>query len=374
MTLNRRKFLNQTLSAAYVLGLGSVLSACGGLVRKDLPELLTSIPASPLLDAKRLQILAYASLAPSGHNTQPWQVRSVSSNEWVIGADPQRRLPAVDPNNREVMLSLGAFAENLYLAAGALGFNAEMEVIAQSTFDEDILRVRLAEGNHTGYPLDVLEKRMTVKKGYQDRELSTEDFKALAMPLDGRLHYFPRGTDHARCIEEGSVENFRRQTLRDDAQEETVRWMRLGSAEAKRHRDGLTTAGMEITGFMGWVVRNFLSPKDFLKPSYREQSVEHTAKLAARGGGWLIITGNGNSPADLIETGRRFERMALLARKLNIAIHPMTQWLEEKGGRETVESNHSPDMIPQFVLRVGYLKKYPEPVSLRRPVKWFLKA
>jgi len=29
-------------------------------------------------------------------------------------------------------------------------------------------------------------------------------------------------------------------------------------------------------------------------------------------------------------------------------------------------------MIPQFLLRVGYLKRYPEPVSLRRPVNWFV--
>ena len=66
--------------------------------------------------------------------------------------------------------------------------------------------------------------------------------------------------------------------------------------------------------------------------------------------------------------------MALLARERNIAIHPMTQILEEKTGVNQLAANHQASMIPQFVLRVGYLKRYPEPVSLRRPVRWFVQS
>jgi len=77
---------------------------------------------------------------------------------------------------------------------------------------------------------------------------------------------------------------------------------------------------------------------------------------------------------DLIETGRRFERMALLAREHNIAIHPMTQYLEEESGVNQIAANHQASMVPQFLLRVGYLKRYPEPVSLRRPVSWFVRS
>ena len=38
------------------------------------------------LDAVRTAILYYASLAPSGHNTQPWVVKIRSPNDWIIGA------------------------------------------------------------------------------------------------------------------------------------------------------------------------------------------------------------------------------------------------------------------------------------------------
>ena len=65
--------------------------------------------------------------------------------------------------------------------------------------------------------------------------------------------------------------------------------------------------------------------------------------------------------------------MSLLACERNIAIQPMTQYLEEAAGLNQIAATHREDMIPQFILRVGYLKRYPEPVSLRRPVSWFVK-
>jgi hypothetical protein len=75
-----------------------------------------------------VEVLYYASLAPSGHNAQPWYVKVVNEKTCIIGLDPLRRLPAVDPNNRESLLSIGAFAESLSLAAGAKGYDTDMEV------------------------------------------------------------------------------------------------------------------------------------------------------------------------------------------------------------------------------------------------------
>ena len=66
--------------------------------------------------------------------------------------------------------------------------------------------------------------------------------------------------------------------------------------------------------------------------------------------------------------------MALMARERKMAIQPMTQNLEEKDGMQRIAANHAASVIPQFILRVGYLKDYPDPVSLRRPVSWFVRS
>jgi len=46
----------------------------------------------------------------------------------------------------------------------------------------------------------------------------------------------------------------------------------------------------------------------------------------------------------------------------------MTQYLEEESGLQQIAAEHERHVIPHFVLRIGYMNAYPEPVSLRRPV------
>ncbi len=52
----------------------------------------------------------------------------------------------------------------------------------------------------------------------------------------------------------------------------------------------------------------------------------------------------------------------------------MTQMLEESSTQQMLNQAIGISENIQFILRVGYLKDYPQPVSLRRPVEWFMKA
>lgn len=371
MGLDRREFIKCTAAAGVCLGLGAVMPARAEGRLRDPADMSGAGGVIRALDSTRRSILYHAALAPSGHNSQPWRVRVESADQWVIEADPERRLPAVDQENRELLLSLGAFAENLLLAAGASGYAGETQVIAKNRTDREVLLVRLHKDRATSYPVRRLAARMTAKQGYRSDEIKPADIEAFRRETGGGLFYFPKGSDHAECIREAAVTCFRIQTGRDEAQQEFVRWLRLKDGDVDRQRDGLTVKGMGIDGVKGWFLRHFVRPEDFMKPRYRQQSIESVVRSAKEGGGWLVITSHDHEVTDLIEAGRRFERMALLARDLGIGLHPMTQILEEKQGLEQVSSHHGGGMIPQFVLRVGYLERYPEPVSPRRPVGWF---
>jgi len=370
--MDRRRILKLGLAGAGLALLPAAAGGCRGLKRSDL-EKAAGLPETKAgLDGRRMEILELASLAPSGHNAQPWAIRIVSPDEWLILADPGRRLPEVDPDNRELLLSLGAFTENLVLAAGALGLSARVEVLARTGQEETVARVRLAEGRPSGYPLSRLKGRRTVRNGLKPDELRPADLARLEACLPGNLFYFPRSSAHARCLQEGTVEAFRRQTERDPAQAELARWLRLDNASAVARRDGLTVESMELTGLKALYVRLFLGPADALKPGFRKAGLEAAARQAGEGGGWLVVTGEGSTPEDLLATGRGFERMALLTRELGLALHPMTQMLEEDWGRQEIKTHHPRELNPQFILRVGYLESYPPPVSLRRPVGWFV--
>ncbi len=89
------------------------------------------------------KILKYASLAPSSHNCQPWEVQMLAENQLLVRVDPARRLTEVDGENREMMLSMGAFWENLELAAHTLGYETRIKVPAEHNGATDILEIRL---------------------------------------------------------------------------------------------------------------------------------------------------------------------------------------------------------------------------------------
>jgi hypothetical protein len=77
----------------------------------------------------------------------------------------------------------------------------------------------------------------------------------------------------------------------------------------------------------------------------------------------------------LLEYGRVFGNMLLRIRGRMIALHPMTQMLEERRlGRDQIARELGLKGEVQWILRIGYLKSYPDPVSLRMPISWFVQT
>ncbi|MEA2489007.1 MAG: hypothetical protein QOH21_799, partial [Acidobacteriota bacterium] len=70
-------------------------------------------------------LLRYAILAPSGHDTQPWSFR-ITAHGVEVMADYSRRLPVVDKDDRELLMSVGAAIANFGLAAAHFGFDTTL--------------------------------------------------------------------------------------------------------------------------------------------------------------------------------------------------------------------------------------------------------
>ena len=378
--MNRRHFLKTGAGAAAVLtGIPILTTGCRTGLRSRLmdgpPSGSKNIPA---LTPDGYRILHYASLAPSGHNSQPWFVRIKDSDHWTIGLDPDRCLPVVDSSNTEALLSIGAFLENLVQAAAAHGYRAHITIVAKDRFDPkrnpDLVSLRLEKTRPKNMGLDRLTTRRTVKSRLSGRHLTPGDVNAFSRLADGHLFYFAKGTTHADHMAEQAVANYIIQMESPAAVKELAKWTRLKDSTIKEHRDGLTPAGMEIQGLARWYVKYLMDPEDVTGQTFIDKGIEKTQQQAKEGAGWLVINGDGNSAADLIASGRRFQRMALEAKNRMIAIHPMSQTLEETRGQKHIMDNHASGTLPHFMLRVGYLDKYPDPVSIRRPVAWFVRT
>ena len=184
--------------------------------------------------------------------------------------------------------------------------------------------------------------------------------------------YFPNKSPQGKYLQEGTIAANRAQALREPAQEELANWIRWSNKEGKQFRNGLTPESMEIKGVAGWYVRNFYNHESVLKKSFREQTVNITMKQVKTCAGWVVVTSADLEIPTLIEYGRVFENMLLKIREKKIAIHPMTQMLEEEPWRKQIAKEIGLTGEVQWILRIGYVNSYPDPVSLRRPLSWFV--
>jgi hypothetical protein len=386
--MNRRNFLKYAGEGTFLLGGMSLINSCGGLKRSDLASTKDKEESIKALEKDEMEILSLASLAASSHNTQPWTVKVVEPKHWMIGSDKRRWLPAVDPESRELLLSIGAFIENLSIAAGTLGYQVDVQIIAKNRTDADLAEIRLKKGETKDFPLEKIIRRRTVRNNFLDEEIKADDIKLItkhnprSCPATAKSphafsphsFYFPKNSEQGKYLQEGTIEANRKQAFRDAAQEELANWIRWSNKEGKKYRNGLTPESMEIKGIAGFYVRNFYHRQSVLKKSFREQTVDIAAKQAKAGGGWLVITSQDSDISTLIEYGRVFENMLLKIREKMIAIHPMTQILEENHWKSKVAKEVGLSGEVQWILRIGYLKSYPDPVSLRMPVSWFVQT
>ena len=376
--MNRRKFFAVSGSAIIIGGVTYYgFSDKNNFVRADEKQDVLA----PLLwkgvgvRSDEREILALASLAPSGHNTQPWFVKYKEPYHWIICNDKSRWLPGVDPTQRETILSIGAFLQNLEYAANNLGYNCEFNILATTNQDENIVDVKLTKATAIfKYDIEQIKHRRTVRSNYLNDLLKKEDSTFLLNGESDFIHYIPNTSKEHTWLKEQTIEANRIQAYRDDAQTELAEWIRFSSKDAASHLDGLTLAGMEIEGIPGWYLRNFYGKKDVMKKSFREQSIDKVVKQVSQSAGWLLVTSKDNSVATLLETGKRLQRLWLKIREKNIAIHPMTQIIEEASTNQKLNQSIGLNEPVQFILRTGYLKNYPEPVSPRRTVERFVRT
>jgi hypothetical protein len=371
--MNKRKFIGVAVGSTLATGAVTYLfSDKRSFSRADVKP---TDDHNSTLKADEQEILFLASLAPSGHNTQPWFVQYLEPYHWIIGNDRTKWLPAVDPTQRETMLSIGAFIQNLEYAGGNFGYVCDWTLLAQTNQDDRVMEVKFRKATAAKvFDSEKIKSRRTVRSGFLSDVLKPEDIKDLIDSEPELIHYLPATGRESQFIDQQTIEANRLQADRDPAQQELADWTRFSNRNAQKYRDGLTTAGMEIEGVAGWVVRNFYGRDSVMKPDFRSRSIDKIKQEVATSAGWILITSKENSVAALLETGRRMQRLFLKVREKGIAIHPMTQILEEASTQKILNQSIGIHDPIQFILRTGYVKNYPPSVSLRRSVDGFMRT
>jgi hypothetical protein len=135
-------------------------------------------------------VLDCAALAPSVHNTQPWQMRT-DGDLIELRADRSRQLGYLDPTGRQLHVSCGAAIEFGYLAARSTGRECAVSLLPDPS-DPDLLAVLWLGDNRAPTPTErdlaeAIALRYTDRGPYSDRAVPDDviaDIARRAAELD----------------------------------------------------------------------------------------------------------------------------------------------------------------------------------------------
>jgi nitroreductase len=300
-----------------------------------------------------------AVLAPSLHNSQPWQF-GVHADRLEIRADRRRHLPGIDPLGRGLAQSVGAALFNARVALAGRGWAVQVERRPQAD-DRDLLAVvRLVEGSPDPdlVGLDpVVARRRTNRRTFDattptDAELRI--FTAAAVAEDAVLVPVLTGEQHrlvARLTQLADAQ----QQADPEYQAELERWTNRAPAErdgivgaAVPHVDGSATDDVPL--------RDFDTRGDGALPASTGVGAERTL---------LVLGTRADDDEAWLRSGEALQRVLLEITRAGWAVSPVTQAVEVAGTRIALRAGLLWDTWPQTVLRIGHAD--PTGATPRRP-------
>ncbi len=321
----------------------------------------------PLKAREAIELIRFATLAPSGHNTQPWKF-TINENSIQICPDLSRCLPVVDPDNHALFISLGCALENLLIAAHCSGLGTDVEYFLPGETQECLI-VHLSrdssQWNETDATLlKAIPQRQSTRNAYENREILQEDLRQLerASVREGiqfRLFTTPQEIEPIiEFVKEGNRRQFSDSAFID----ELLSWIRFSRREVELHQDGLPGTVMGLPSIPRWLGQSLM--KIAATP---ESQAKQFAKMIRSSSALMLFIAEQNDKKHWVNLGRSFERVALTATSLNIkhahlnmpceVLEIRTQFQRYLGLKEAQ---------PLLLLRIGYSK--PMPRSPRRPL------
>jgi hypothetical protein len=359
MDITRRRFGATSMA----LGAPSLLTACGGGAYDGAVRALWRHGEVDRNDAAALrrELVRYATLAPSSHNTQCWKFR-IEDAAITIAPDLTRRCPAVDPDDHHLFVSLGCAAENLAQAALAHGLKA------LATFDasRDALRLALDATAPATSPLfQAIPQRQTTRAEYDGQPLAANELRLLEQAAAGNGVKLVLLTDKTMMdkVLEFVVQGNTAQMNDKAFVDELKAWIRYNGSDAVRLGDGLygaSSGNPTLPSWLGPLVFDFV----FEPKSENDKYARHVRSSA----GIAVFVGPSNDKAGWIEAGRAYERFALQATALGVRTAHLNQPVEVAALRPQLASFLGiAGQRPDLVIRFGRGPTLPP--SLRRPVQ-----
>lgn len=365
--MKRRKFLA-------IAGGGIILAAAAsiGTIANRFPHKAIEpwSKAGSSYSEPRMRALSYAILAPNPHNSQPWMVDLSTPDQITLKIDTDRLLPHTDPFSRQITIGQGCFLEVLRMAAAEDGYRAEFDLFPDGSDttnldDRPVAIIKLTkDASVTKDPLfaHVFERRSTKEPYDINKKVETSALDRIANSAKNgsrigtnnetaQVKHLREFTHNALLIEIETPRTYK----------ETVDLFRIGKSEVEANPDGVDFSGpfFELAHTTGLMTRE--GALDTTSVGYAEGLKTVFAQTdTAMAHLWLVT--NGNTRQDQINAGRDWVRINLAVAAEELAIHPLSQALQEYPEMETHYKQAHKDLAPdggtiQMLGRLGYAER-----------------
>lgn len=320
--------------------------------------------------SKDLQdIIRMASLAPSSHNSQMWKIKILSDKEFLICWDSERKLFSSDPQNREALISIGAFIENFCEGSKKYNYEAQVEVYDKIREDNSVAKIVLRDKSfgNTEKIVANIEERHSIKTPFFNKDLEKNDLDAF-LGIDKNIFYYDVDSKEGQYLKNSVYEAYVKEAHNAQTTEELAQWIRISDKEAKQKKDGMNAEMMGMKGLLKYFYYAITTEKSYKSDFFINSGIKVAKKQAENCSGYIVIKSDSNEVFELINTGRVMEKLLLKANEMKVAVHPMSQMLHEEPWKNEVSDKLSIEGETQMILRVGYVKNYGKPTSLRRDI------
>jgi nitroreductase len=286
-------------------------------------------------------LLRYAVLAPSSHNSQPWQFELVGERLHVH-ADTGRWLRVADADQRELFISVGCALENLLIAAEYFWLHPVVCLFPDGEAADLVAEVTLSTEDR---PPDARRQRLfgaitrrhTNHRAYDGRSLAVEDIAALiAQADDGIAVRLTADAQARKRIEELTARADAVQFADPAWRQELADWLAQG-----------------VFG-TGWLTSKMAA----LAVSHLDMgasTAKKDTKLLRSASALGLLTVPDVSRTAQVRAGQCFERLFLVATERGIRLQPMNQVLQVPAVRAELEALLPQEWgVPQIAFRLGY--------------------
>ncbi len=295
--------------------------------------------------------VAFAVLAPSSHNTQPW-LFDLRWNGLEIILDRARVLPVADPAAREMVMSCGAALQNIRIALRYLGFAANVKILPHASVPDVLARVELGGPRIRSRLNELLfaaiPERHTSRAPYHSAPVSPRLIAAMRTAAELEGAWLQQTTDDGLrpVVADLIAEGDRRQWLDRKFRQEHTAWLRPNTGPV---RDGLPG---HLFGMSDIVAR--MAPAVLRRMRWGRAQAKQARTLALEAPLLVTLTTPGDTPRDWMAAGQALQLVLLVAAAHGISASFLNQPLQVPALRTRFRSRLGLSGFPQVILRMGY--------------------